>query len=237
MRSQPLQTVNGAPIVNAPLETARGTGVVRPKIFCIGPNKTGTTTIHHFFKGNGIQSVHFGGDRRSKNLAQIFVRNVSAAKPILTGVEQYDAFSDVTFVSSKIYLDMALFIDRISAEYPDAYYIYNYRPTEGWIDSRKKHYGGAFWRRYSNCYHFSQDDAVREWRAYAETRRTRDVEMLRAAGRRVIEFELGKDDPQAIVDFLSPHYDTSLDFWQRHNVGATLTLRQRFYRFRARWIW
>ena len=63
------------------------------KIFCIGLNKTGTSSLHEAFSILGLKSVHFMDDE-GNNIKDIIERNYLAKANIIKGLEKYDAFSD-----------------------------------------------------------------------------------------------------------------------------------------------
>lgn len=103
------------------------------KIFCIGLNKTGTSSLHKAFEILGFKSVHCLDDE-GNNIKDIIQENFLAGDNILKGLEQYDAISD---------WDMAPHTSEIFKEfdkqYPDSKFILNVRDLESWLDSREKH--------------------------------------------------------------------------------------------------
>jgi hypothetical protein len=80
------------------------------KIFVIGFNKTGTTSLHFLFKNLGINSIH-------------------TTKPVMEIINKHDAFTD-GFHSN--------FINYYNAK-PDSLFILNTRPIQKWLTSRYKH--------------------------------------------------------------------------------------------------
>lgn len=103
------------------------------KIFCIGLNKTGTSSLHEAFRILGFKSVHCLDDE-GNNIKDIIQENFLAGHNILKGLEKYDAISD---------WDMAPHTTEIFKEfdkqYPDSKFILNIRNLESWLDSREKH--------------------------------------------------------------------------------------------------
>ncbi len=86
----------------------------KPKVFCIGFNKTGTSSLHHLFEEMGYRSYH--GERW---------RNVKH-NPLLRA---YDCFSD-GIPSDFRWLDRA---------YPGSKYILQVRDLDRWVVSRLGH--------------------------------------------------------------------------------------------------
>ena len=106
------------------------------KIFQIGFNKCGTKTLHHYFSRNGIKSVHWDEGR----LAQCMFANLAAGKNLLAGYEQFDAFTDMEFLSkSGTYLEAYKLFPHLASQYPKALFILNTRDRESWIRSRLQH--------------------------------------------------------------------------------------------------
>lgn len=89
-----------------------------PKIFCIGFNKTGTTSLHTFFQRSGLRSTHNTEWTRYSYLSRekrYFYR--------------YQAFSDG---------EKPDFV-RLNNWFPDALFILNTRDERAWVRSRIKH--------------------------------------------------------------------------------------------------
>ena len=80
------------------------------KIFSIGFNKTGTTSIHNLLMRHGINSVH-------------------TKRHVLEIIGRYEAFTDGSHYDFRKYYE----------QYPDALFILNTRPIRKWLISRYKH--------------------------------------------------------------------------------------------------
>ena len=80
------------------------------KIFVIGFNKTGTTSINRLLQLENIKSIH-------------------SITPVLKIINKYDAFTDGTHLNFKEYYK----------RYPDSVFILNTRSIYSWILSRYKH--------------------------------------------------------------------------------------------------
>ncbi|MEQ9230761.1 MAG: sulfotransferase, partial [Cyclobacteriaceae bacterium] len=90
---------------------------MRRKIFCIGFNKTGTTTLHTIFKEQlGLKSTHKGR------------WTYWSADKQKSRIDKRDCFTDG---------ETAL-VRRLKEKYPDAYFILNTRPLRSWLISRHK---------------------------------------------------------------------------------------------------
>lgn len=110
------------------------------RIFCIGPNKTGTSSLHLAFKMLGFKSLHnpYLFNRR-------VLRAFSKRKKILYYLDKYNAFSDIFFPSGVnahpflSYRNIENFLKKIEEDYSNVKFILNIRNMDDWIRSREKH--------------------------------------------------------------------------------------------------
>ena len=84
-------------------------GPDRPRVFCIGLNKTGTSSFHAAMEILGLTSLHWGGP--ATNVA---VRAaLDEGRPLLSGLDPaFDAFSDIGLLSTHF--------DELDEQYPGA---------------------------------------------------------------------------------------------------------------------
>lgn len=97
------------------------------KIFGIGLNKTGTTSLHGALERLGFRSLHWGGPE----VRRIVERARDEGRPLVEDLADYDAFSDIWALSEAFAL-----LDR---QYPGSRFILTTRSLESWIDSRTRH--------------------------------------------------------------------------------------------------
>ncbi|MCS5652014.1 MAG: hypothetical protein NZ825_05220, partial [Candidatus Marinimicrobia bacterium] len=99
------------------------------RIFIIGFNKTATRTLHYFFKGNGLNAIHWDDG----NLVEVFERNIKLGKKLLfDGVtlnkevnsdckyEDAIVFSDMTSSGPLIVKDPKDYYKQLDKEYPNS---------------------------------------------------------------------------------------------------------------------
>lgn len=91
------------------------------KVFCIGFNKTGTTSLHEYFEQAGLSSSHDPG-------YQANTRTMDEAE-LRAYLDAYDAFSDGERAN----------VPRLLELYPDAKFVLNTRGLKSWLESRVKH--------------------------------------------------------------------------------------------------
>lgn len=112
----------------------------KPKVICLGLNKTGTSSLHAAFQLLGLKSLHG---------PYVFNEKVGLAlrenRRLLHYLDEYDAFSDIFMphgLSSEPLLDYpnrAEFLARIDREYPGSRFILNSRDRDRWLNSRERH--------------------------------------------------------------------------------------------------
>jgi hypothetical protein len=98
------------------------------KIFNIGFNRAGTSSLTEALQLLGYRAVHFR--HQEIRLHDIIVANRRAGRRLLFGLEdQYDAFSD--FAGQH-------FFEQIDAQYPGSKFIVTLRNLDDWLDSRER---------------------------------------------------------------------------------------------------
>ncbi|MGD8177139.1 sulfotransferase [Marinimicrobium sp. ARAG 43.8] len=107
------------------------------KIFVIGFNKSGTTSIHDFFQENGIESIHWD----HSNLSRAIAKNHKQGNRLLEGYEEWQAFSDLEHPvkGGGYYYSAEKHFQTIDKQYPGSLFILNYRSFDSWANSRRNH--------------------------------------------------------------------------------------------------
>jgi len=104
------------------------TGSVDPsKVFCIGLNKTATTSLHEALETLGIRGLHWGGPATRGQIE----RAMAEGRPLVDDFAGYGAFSDIQVLSDNFEL-----LDR---QYPGSKFILTTRDLASWIESRRRH--------------------------------------------------------------------------------------------------
>jgi hypothetical protein len=102
--------------------------VSSPKVFCIGLNKTGTSSLHEALSLLGYRSLHWGGPETHERI----MRAMDDRKPMLEYLDpEPDAISDVLAVTYYFYL--------ADLEYPGSKFVLTLRDMDEWLDSRRRH--------------------------------------------------------------------------------------------------
>lgn len=100
----------------------------RPRVFCIGLNKTATTSFHEAMTLLGYRSLHWGGPP----IRKLVEAALEQGRPLLEDLDPaIDAFSDIEALS--------LNFDVLDRQYPGSRFVLTVRPLDDWLDSRRRH--------------------------------------------------------------------------------------------------
>ncbi|MEM7237704.1 MAG: sulfotransferase [Pseudomonadota bacterium] len=185
------------------------------KIFVIGLNKCGTTSLHRLFRRSGIPSLHFRAPGVG-NAAIRLVNNIGTGRPVLHGMDRFRAYSDFSYVDRKIYIEGARFFRLFHAEYPDAWFILNLRDESSWLNSRLNHMNGSLRDRAMSAYGVDQPGLIALWRQQF-SRHTEEVRSYFEGSPRFIEFHIERDQIDRLVAFLAPEVQVDPANWAQHN--------------------
>jgi hypothetical protein len=170
------------------------------KIFQIGFNKCGTSTIHRYLRANSVRSVHWDEGR----LAQRMFANLANGDNLLAGYEAFDAFTDMEYLDAKgTFLEGYKLFPYLAAQYPDAVFILNTRDREDWIRSRLRHSDGGYAMRHQAFYQTRSDHELAEiWRMDWERHHRRVMEFFSGKPQRFFVCRIETDLPQLLNERL-----------------------------------
>jgi len=191
----------------------------RPKIFFIGLNKTGTTSLHQLALDSGYSAIHWRDPATGVFLAKRMFSNFSVGAPLLSEIDQYDVYSEFSYVNDGSYLEGSQFFRQLAETYPDAYFILNSRKTEPWIKSRQAQYTeglGSFFERFQIALGKTGGDVVRLWENHHHAVRTYFSE----TSHKFIEFRIGQDDITKICHFVAKDYTFDPANWRQLNASS-----------------
>ncbi|WP_298495842.1 sulfotransferase [uncultured Maritimibacter sp.] len=186
-----------------------------PKIFVIGMNRTGTTSLHRLFELSGVPSLHWR-DQGGLHLMHAFMTNIALGLRPFDGFRGFRAFTDLSFLNGNQVIEGARFFRYLHRAYPDAYFLLNTRPMADWIASRLAHGGGHFIDNTRAASGYSQAHVCGLWERMRDTHEA-EVETHFAGNPRFLRFDIATDDPQAIADWLAPDFDIDTAHWQVRN--------------------
>lgn len=197
------------------------------KVFFIGFNKTGTKTLHNFFRDNGYMSVHSSSYMAQRldlpPIAKLIQQNRERGLPLLCGLDHYDVYSDMIYLTETELIEANGLFREFEAQNPGAYFVFNDRPVEKWIRSRLSHEGGprgSFVGRYASALGISADEAPDLWRAHY-TRHKAEVMDHFAGNPRFMVFDIESGNPAQLARFLAGDFHLDPGKWSHHGSAAT----------------
>ena len=166
------------------------------KVFQIGFNKCGTTSLCSFFNRNGHKAVHW-----DKGKWQNIVKtNLAEGKLLLEGLEFIKFFSDMTSIQYNY--------KTLAVQYPESKFIYNVRNLDNWLVSKSTHTPN--WlnpyvrgdKEYFNLYGY--EIPRREyWRTHwLIHRQAIEDYFVGVLSKRLLIFDIEKDTGDKIANFL-----------------------------------
>lgn len=180
----------------------------KPKVFCIGFNKSGTTSLHHFFKNQGLQSIHCEfSDGRS---LAVEAERASTKEECLSLFNIGQVFSDFTFLSETKFSEPIEKYPLWKCVFPDAYFVFNDRDVDKWVLSRKGHRGGTWLARQMKVFAMSELEVEAMWRDRYRVHKESVLNYFHEDDR-FCHFFIGKDEPAKIVNFLRADYSLSAE--------------------------
>jgi hypothetical protein len=212
-------------------------GASSPRIFQIGFNRCGTTTLIRFFQANNLKCLHWG---RGSIAAGIEAARLEG-KPLLFYVDGYFAYGDMEFVEveseskkllkkkpfRRLYKNLPKYnltpiyafenFRELDKQYPGSKFILNTRNVEDWINSRIRFLErGYFYCKHGDRFHSSQEALNQCWREHWDEHTSNVREYFSNRPEDLLEFDLDKDGPEKIADFFC---DLNLDIskWGHHN--------------------
>lgn len=183
------------------------------KIFQIGFNRSGTTSLYKWFKQNNINAVHFEIPDSKRNLALAIHENIRMSRRPLEGFESFSFYSDMEFVSSTLITDFYTRFELLDRYYPGSKFIFNYRSLEDWIRSRNNHgktgkYArdvGRYTQRYMDFYGLSEKQVEELWRRHFHEHYKNVIEYFESSPSQLFIMDLDNFSSQELIDFL-PEY-------------------------------
>jgi hypothetical protein len=193
-----------------------------PRIFQIGFNRCGTTTLTLFLRGNGISASHW----RSGKIARRFDQDMRKGVRPFMHPPRTVAYTDMIYLDDVRCIEVARHFRYIYSHYPDAYYILNTRDREAWVRSRLK--SDDTLNRFKAI--LKTDDAsaiIDQWKREWDQHHEDVVEFFSARkDARFTVFDIDKDDAGKLAEFLSPDFP-NLDVSHYGHFNRTRRARRR----------
>ena len=187
------------------------------KIFQIGFNKCGTSTIHRFLRANGVKCVHWDDGR----LARRMFANLANGDNLMAGYEDFDAFTDMEYVDRfGTLLEGYKLFPYLAAQYPDAVFILNTRDREAWIRSRLA-WRGDYAARHRAYYNVASNEELADvWRAEWDRHHSRVTKYFAGKSHRFFICRIESDLPHLLNEKL-PEYHLDDKLYELRNVASS----------------
>lgn len=190
------------------------------RIWGIGLNKCGTTTMFRFLQKNGVPSIHYGPQGR---LATSIYQNYLDNKPLLSPeFIKYKAFFDMEniYADPPIYVSSTLF-KELDANYPGSKFILNTRDKSDWIKSRYLHVDPMNNKRYVDvlceAYNITEAELIERWSQEWDAHHAEVLAYFKDRPQDLLVFNIDTDNPEKICDFLKDIYDLDPSLYGHHN--------------------
>lgn len=188
---------------------------IKPKVFIIGFNKTGTSSLHYYFKRNGYISSHYYSE--DTPLVDIIIDNIKNNRKILDNISG-DILSDITCnlgKDDKPRFDAHDIYKIADLQYPDSLFILNIRPIDNWIKSRKKH--GTLLTDGLKYSQFSEKE-LENWWKHQYNFYIKDVQLYFKNTKKLLVFDIENDSIDKVNNFVYPHYKLKSSLWIQDNI-------------------
>jgi len=177
------------------------------KVFQIGHNKCGTSSICQFFRKNGYSVIH-----TKKVTDGTIKKNLAKGDPFLKGLENWDIFTDSDYITREFAL--------LEHLYPNAKFIYNIRPVNNWIKSRVSgQKSGLPWFR--NRYGIKNNEDLRNfcWAEYLLHNDRVINHFIGKKSKKLLVFNIEEDKADKLVKFFPEFKFNKFKIFPKYNVS------------------
>jgi hypothetical protein len=173
------------------------------KIFQIGFNRCGTTSLYNLFRKSGIPSVHWDRGRLAARMKFNYEHN----RPILIGYERFRFFSDME-TAPHIY--GYKYYKLLNQQYPNSKFILNIRDRDNWILSRLR-FSKKYFNSHMSHYNLSLPEIINLWCEEWDNH-INDVTHYFKGKENLLVFNIEEDNIESVLSFL-PKEKLNKKFW------------------------
>lgn len=186
----------------------------KPKVFIVGFNKCGTTSLDRFLRAQGLRSLHWRSGSTYLALEAAKATDAASAKRIFA---QAQVFSDFVYLSDTEFCEPLDLYPIWQRAFPSAYFILNDRDVDDWLASRTAHSKGTLMTRYRKVFNLTEAETLDAWRDKFLTHRAAVLHHFEGHPR-FAHFVLGRDPIEKITQLLAPDYRLDPSYFRRRNV-------------------
>lgn len=188
-----------------------------PRIFQIGFNKCGTTSLAVFFNKNHIKSVHWDAGK----LAQTIHENYLQGKPLLEPhyakcigfFDMENNPTDPVFIAQELFQEL----DR---QYPGSKFILNTRNKDAWLKSRSLHRFDQGKQNYLTATaeqnQVSEEETLARWSQEWDDHLAAVKEYFKDRPQDLLVFDIESDSPSKLCEFFEGIYPLDPSFYGQH---------------------
>jgi hypothetical protein len=156
--------------------------------------------------------------------------------PLLSGLEQWTAFSDMICIPGSPWgqsnsdgypvIEACRYFKELDQSYPDSLFILNTRNCAAWIESRLHHDQGRFAAAYLNALAptgiQTKEEMITFWQQLWKLHHSEVVDYFKTERQdRFLYFDLDHIDQPSLIRFLEPHFEiTSRQFPHSHRTAS-----------------
>lgn len=169
------------------------------KIFIIGFNKTGTSTLHNYFIKNSIPSIHWDNGKIATKIEYNYEHN----NKLLTGYEKYIVFSDMEnyIYDEDIIYAYVTYFKEMDRQYPESKFILNIRNVDNWIKSRNRHMNRNYTKIICKKLNLNEKELNDKWRDDFYNHKNNVIKYFSDKHNKLLVFDIEKDSVQKLNDF------------------------------------
>jgi hypothetical protein len=165
------------------------------KIFQIGFNKCGTTSLFKYFEFANIKCIHHD----SGKLADTMIHNFENNKPLLKNYEDYIFFSDMENMPFYPHIEHYKLLDK---QYPNSKFILNIRKKQDWLKSRQNHGSGKYIKKSMKTYNLNKEKVIEKWSKEWDNHLKDIKEYFKKRPNDLLIYDIDNDTSRKIDDFL-----------------------------------
>ena len=192
------------------------------RLFIIGFNKTGTTSLHEFFKKNNISSIHYDQGRIARKLKNNFRNNL----PLLKDYPNYMVFSDMEDYKKLNYAHMDYF-KELYYQYPDSKFILNTRNLDNWIKSRNQHENGFYVKELCNLLKLNKDELNDRWISDYYRHHINVKDFFKHKPSKLLVYDIEIDPIDKVVEFI-PEYKLDTKYYEHLGKSTIIGFERLF---------
>ncbi|CFX36604.1 conserved protein of unknown function [Candidatus Filomicrobium marinum] len=183
------------------------------KIFFIGFNKCGTTSLHHLMTQHAIRSTHWNNGQLADDIEKL----LSDKNNLKKYLSRATAYSDIIYSTHREQIEGNKHFRLFHELFPRAYFILNDRNLEAWVKSRSNHHNGSHLERCMAAWKTDERGVKTIWRQTYEAH-TNDVLDYFNGHARFLHFRIDRDSINMLIDFLSPSFTLRARGWKITNA-------------------